>query len=111
MHTPACQSIIAECKSLGFIVGQAKEDNGLWKDCFGPVVKGGGTPTRDGKPDQRAGESERRPGVQGGGVRKWAGGCAPGALDEHSPGLPNGLSLHGVLQVGEPLFHRGDCRL
>ncbi len=50
MHTPACQSIIAECKSLGFIVGQAKEDNGLWKDCFGPVVKGGGTPTRDGKP-------------------------------------------------------------
>jgi hypothetical protein len=49
MHTPACQSIIAECKSLGFIVGQAKEDNGLWKDCFGPVVKGG-TPTRDGKP-------------------------------------------------------------
>jgi hypothetical protein len=50
MHTPACQSIIAECKSLGFIVGQAKEDNGLWKDCFGPVVKGGGSPTRDGKP-------------------------------------------------------------
>jgi hypothetical protein len=49
MHTPTCQSIISECKSLGFIVGQAKEDNGLWKDCFGPVVKGG-SPTRDGKP-------------------------------------------------------------
>jgi hypothetical protein len=49
MHTPACQSIIGECKTLGFIVGQANKDNGLWKDCFGPVVKGG-SPTRDGKP-------------------------------------------------------------
>ncbi len=48
-HTPECQPIIAECKTLGFIVGQANKDNGLWKDCFGPVVKGG-TPTRDGKP-------------------------------------------------------------
>jgi hypothetical protein len=48
-HTPACQSVIGECKTLGFIVGQASKDNGLWKDCFDPVVKGG-TPTRDGKP-------------------------------------------------------------
>lgn len=48
-HTPACQPIIGECKTLGFIVGQASKDNGLWKDCFGPVVKGG-SPTRDGKP-------------------------------------------------------------
>jgi hypothetical protein len=48
-HTPACQPIIGECKTLGFIVGQANKDNGLWKDCFGPVVKGG-NPTRDGKP-------------------------------------------------------------
>ncbi len=48
-HTPACQPIIGECKTLGFIVGQANKDNGLWKDCFGPVVKGG-SPTRDGKP-------------------------------------------------------------
>lgn len=48
-HTPACQPIIGECKTLGFIVGQANKDNGLWKDCFGPVVKGS-TPTRDGKP-------------------------------------------------------------
>jgi hypothetical protein len=48
-HTPACQPIIGECKTLGYIVGQANKDNGLWKDCFGPVVKGG-TPTRDGKP-------------------------------------------------------------
>jgi hypothetical protein len=47
---PACQRIIAECKKLGFIQGQWKKDNGLWKDCFDPVVKGGGTPTRDGKP-------------------------------------------------------------
>ena len=47
---PACQRILSECKRLGFIQGQYKQDNGLWKDCFDPVVKGGGTPTRDGKP-------------------------------------------------------------
>jgi hypothetical protein len=47
---PACQRIIGECKKLGFIQGQWKKDNGLWRDCFDPVVKGGGTPTRDGKP-------------------------------------------------------------
>lgn len=47
---PACQRIIAECKKLGFIQGQWKKDNGLWKDCFDPVVKGTGSPTRDGKP-------------------------------------------------------------
>jgi hypothetical protein len=35
---------------LGYIQGQWKKDNGLWKDCFDPIVKGGGTPTRDGKP-------------------------------------------------------------
>jgi hypothetical protein len=48
-QTPTCESIITECKSLGFVVGQWKTDNGLWKDCFTPVVKGG-TATRDGKP-------------------------------------------------------------
>jgi hypothetical protein len=49
-QNPACQRIISECKKLGFIQGQWKEDNGLWKDCFDPVVKGGGHATRDGKP-------------------------------------------------------------
>jgi len=49
-HNPACQRIISECKKLGFIQGQWKEDNGLWKDCFDPVVKGSGNATRDGKP-------------------------------------------------------------
>src|SRR5580692_1545288 len=48
-QNPACQTIISECKNLGFIVGQWKKDNGLWKDCFDPVVKGGGSATRDGK--------------------------------------------------------------
>jgi hypothetical protein len=47
---PACQRIINECKNLGFIQGQWKKDNGLWKDCFDPVVKGAGSATRDGKP-------------------------------------------------------------
>jgi hypothetical protein len=46
----ACQRIITECKKLGFIEGQWKKDNGLWRDCFDPVVKGGGHPTQDGKP-------------------------------------------------------------
>ncbi len=46
---PACQRILTECKKLGYIQGQWKKDNGLWKDCFDPIVKGGGTPTRDGK--------------------------------------------------------------
>jgi hypothetical protein len=49
-QNPACQRIIGECKNLGFIPGQYKQDNGLWKDCFDPVVKGGGNATRDGKP-------------------------------------------------------------
>jgi hypothetical protein len=47
---PACQRIISECKRLGFIQGQWKKDNGLWKDCFDPIVRGGGNATRDGKP-------------------------------------------------------------
>jgi hypothetical protein len=47
---PACQRILSECKKLGFIEGQYKKDNGLWRDCFDPVVKGGGSPTRDGRP-------------------------------------------------------------
>ena len=47
---PACQRILAECERLGFIKGQWKQDNGLYKDCFGPIVSGRGSPTRDGKP-------------------------------------------------------------
>jgi len=50
-RNPACQQIFNECKNLGFIVGQWKVDNGLWKDCFDPVVNGGQA-TRDGKPIQ-----------------------------------------------------------
>jgi hypothetical protein len=49
-HNPACQRIISECQKLGFIPGQWKKDNGLWKDCFDPVVRGNGSATRDGKP-------------------------------------------------------------
>lgn len=48
-QTPACESIITECKNLGFVAGQWKTDNGLWKDCFTPVVHGK-TATRDGQP-------------------------------------------------------------
>jgi hypothetical protein len=48
-QTPACESIITECKNLGFVAGQWKTDNGLWKDCFTPVVRGKPA-TRDGQP-------------------------------------------------------------
>ena len=46
---PSCQHIVQECEKLGFIVGEWKQDNGVWKDCFDPVVHGG-NPTREGKP-------------------------------------------------------------
>jgi hypothetical protein len=45
---PACQRIVAECKKLGFVEGEYKIDNGVWKDCFYPVVNHG-KPTREGK--------------------------------------------------------------
>jgi hypothetical protein len=47
-RNPACQRIVSECERLGFIQGQWKKDNGLWRDCFDPVVKGG-TATREGR--------------------------------------------------------------
>lgn len=47
----ACQRIVSECERLGFVQGEWRKDNGLWRDCVDPVVKGG-TPTRDGKPIQ-----------------------------------------------------------
>jgi len=46
---PACQRIVEECKKLGFIVGEWKEDNGLWADCFYPVINGKNS-TRKGRP-------------------------------------------------------------
>jgi hypothetical protein len=48
---PSCQRILNECRRLGFVQGQWKRDDGLWKDCFDPVLKGG-TPTQHGKPVQ-----------------------------------------------------------
>ncbi len=48
-NNEACQRIVEECKKLGFVVGEWKTDNGVWADCFDPVVHGG-KPTRDGKP-------------------------------------------------------------
>jgi hypothetical protein len=46
----ACERILEECKRLGFIKGQWKKDNGLYKDCFDPIVQGTGNTTREGKP-------------------------------------------------------------
>lgn len=49
-QTPQCVHILNECKKLGFIAGQYQKDNGLWKDCFDPIVYGKGHPTREGSP-------------------------------------------------------------
>jgi len=49
-QNPSCQNILNECKKIGFVDGQWKQDNGLWKDCFDPLVSGKGVPTRDGQP-------------------------------------------------------------
>jgi|HubBroStandDraft_1064217.scaffolds.fasta_scaffold00169_8 hypothetical protein len=46
---PACEHIVTECKKLGFIVGEYKQDNGVWGDCFDPVISGQNS-TRKGKP-------------------------------------------------------------
>jgi hypothetical protein len=44
----ACERILEACKQHGFIKGQWKKDNGLYKDCFDPIIKGGNI-TQDGK--------------------------------------------------------------
>lgn len=33
-----CEQIIEACKTAGFIVGEAKEGKGLWKDCVAGIV-------------------------------------------------------------------------
>jgi hypothetical protein len=38
---PACQNILNECKKLGFVAGGFKDGNGLWRNCFHPIIKGG----------------------------------------------------------------------
>lgn len=47
-QTPACQNILTACKKAGFIAGEMKEDNGLYKDCFNPLLHGL-TPTQRGQ--------------------------------------------------------------
>jgi hypothetical protein len=41
---PNCLTIYNACQSAGFVVGEANIGKGLWVDCFGPIVKGGGKP-------------------------------------------------------------------
>ncbi len=36
----SCQTILNECKKLGFVAGGFKEGKGLWRNCFSPVVHG-----------------------------------------------------------------------
>lgn len=45
-HTPSCQNIVTACKNAGYVSGEWKEGNGLFKDCFGLLVSGKGTPKK-----------------------------------------------------------------
>ena len=35
-----CQQLQKACKAVGYKEGEAKEGEGLWYDCFDPIVKG-----------------------------------------------------------------------
>ena len=35
-----CEQITQACESAGFVKGDAKEGNGLWKDCIDPIMQG-----------------------------------------------------------------------
>lgn len=35
-----CEQIIQACTSAGFVKGQAKENNGLIRDCVNPIMQG-----------------------------------------------------------------------
>jgi hypothetical protein len=40
-HAPGpCQQIAKACKDAGFIPGDWKKGDGLWRDCVDPVVQG-----------------------------------------------------------------------
>ena len=38
----ACKKIVEACKAAGFVQGEWKTGNGLWKDCVDPIVQGTG---------------------------------------------------------------------
>jgi len=40
-----CEQIEQDCKSAGFILGDAKTGNGLWVDCIRPIMRGTGQPS------------------------------------------------------------------
>jgi hypothetical protein len=41
-----CEQVVQACKSAGFIAGDAREGNGLWADCVGPIMRGTGQPPK-----------------------------------------------------------------
>jgi len=49
VSTP-CENIIEICKAAGFIQGNAKKGDGLWKDCVVPVIQGKRSPPQATKP-------------------------------------------------------------
>jgi hypothetical protein len=45
-----CQQIAQACKSAGFIPGDWKKGDGLWRDCVDPIVQGVSTVPGGSKP-------------------------------------------------------------
>lgn len=41
-----CEQIVQACKSAGFVLGDAKEGNGLIVDCIRPIMNGAAQPTK-----------------------------------------------------------------
>ncbi len=37
---PACKQIADSCKAAGFVKGDWKKGDGLWRDCVDPIVQG-----------------------------------------------------------------------
>lgn len=45
-----CQQIIAACKGAGFGQSDATKGNGLWLDCYNPIMAGSKQPANADKP-------------------------------------------------------------
>ena len=46
-HQGPCREIVAACENAGFVKGDAKAGNGLWRDCIDPIMRGSSPPARD----------------------------------------------------------------
>lgn len=42
-HEGPCKKIVEACKGAGFIQGDWKKGDGLWRDCVDPIIQGATT--------------------------------------------------------------------